>query len=58
VLHNGVLVQDNTLITGWTVHGQRAHYQPHPDRLSLALQDHGNPVRYRDIWIRELPEHE
>ena len=58
VLHNGVLVQDHTVITGWTVHGQRAHYQPHPDRLPLALQDHGNPVRYRSIWIRELPEHE
>ena len=58
VLHNGVLVQDNTIITGWTVHGQRAHYAPHADRLPLQLQDHGHPVRYRDIWIRELREHE
>ncbi len=58
VLHNGVLVQDNTIITGWTVHGQRAHYAPHADRLPLLLQDHGHPVRYRDIWIRELREHE
>ena len=57
VLHNGVLVQDNTIITGWTVHGRVAHYQPHADRLPLLLQDHGHPVRYRDIWIRELPEH-
>src|SRR2546423_654957 len=56
VLHNGVLVQDNTVITGWTVHGRRAHYQPHADRLPLLLQDHGHPVRYRDIWIRELKE--
>ena len=58
VLHNGVLVQDNTIITGWTVHGQRAHYAPHADRLPLLLQDHGHPVRYRDIWIRELREHQ
>src|SRR5437879_4447591 len=56
VLHNGVLVQDNTVITGGTVHARRAHYEPHPDRLPLMLQDHGNPVRYREIWIRELPQ--
>ena len=56
VFHNGVLVQDNTIITGWTVHGSRARYAPHPDRLPLALQDHGNPVRFRDVWVRELPD--
>jgi 3-keto-disaccharide hydrolase len=54
VLHNGVLVHDNTVITGWTVDQRRARYEPHPDRLPLSLQDHGNRVRYRDIWIREL----
>src|SRR2546429_1762589 len=58
VLHNGVLVQDNTIITRWTVHGQRAHYAPHADRLPPLLQDHRPPRRYRDIWIRELREHE
>jgi hypothetical protein len=58
VLHNGVLVQDNTEITGRTVHGAVAHYAPHADRLPLGLQDHENPVRYRNIWIRELPEQE
>jgi len=56
VLHNGVLVQDNTIITGWTVHAARAHYEAHADRLPLLLQDHGNPTRYRDIWVRELQE--
>jgi hypothetical protein len=55
VFHNGVLVQDNTSITGWTVHGSRAHYAKHPDRLPLLLQDHGDPVRFRNIWVRELP---
>ena len=54
VLHNGVLVQDNTEITGWTVHAEVARYQPHADRLPLVLQDHAHPVRYRNIWVREL----
>jgi 3-keto-disaccharide hydrolase len=56
VLHNGVLVQDNTEITGWTVHNAVAHYRPHADRLPLLLQDHENPTRFRNIWIRELPD--
>jgi hypothetical protein len=56
MLHNGVLVHDNDLFTGRTVHGRRAQYAPHADKLPLALQDHGNPVRYRNIWIRELSD--
>jgi hypothetical protein len=54
VLHNGVLVQDNVELTGPTAHGERPPYKPGPDKLPLQLQDHGNPVRYRNIWIREL----
>ncbi len=56
VLHNGVLVQDNVELTGPTAHGERPPYKPGPDKLPLQLQDHGNPVRYRNIWIRELHE--
>jgi 3-keto-disaccharide hydrolase len=55
VFHNGVLVHDNDTITGWTVHHAVAKYQSHPDRLPLMLQDHAHPVRYRNIWVRELP---
>lgn len=54
VLHNGVLVQDDAELTGPTAHHQRPPYTAQPERLPLALQDHGDPVRYRNIWIREL----
>lgn len=56
VLHNGILVQDNVEIWGPTNWLQHSPYKPHPDKLPLSLQDHGNPVRYRNIWLRELPE--
>jgi len=54
VLHNGVLVQDNVEPTGPTGHHVRPPYTPGPDKLPLALQDHSHPVRYRNIWLREL----
>jgi hypothetical protein len=54
VFHNGVLAQDNVEPTGPTAHGKRPPYEAHPEKLPLALQDHGNPVHFRNIWIREL----
>jgi 3-keto-disaccharide hydrolase len=54
VFHNGVLVQDNVEIRGRTAVGDVPTYVPGPDKAPLALQDHGDPVRYRNIWIREL----
>jgi len=56
VLQNGVLVQDDVVLTGPTGHHIRPPYTAGPDKLPLALQDHGAPVRYRNIWMRELPE--
>ena len=56
VFHNGVLVQDNVELSGPTGHHERPPYKAGPDKLPLTLQDHGNPVRYRNIWIRELSE--
>jgi hypothetical protein len=53
VLQNGVLVQDNVEVKGPTS-GPAPKYKPHPLKQPLALQNHGNPVRYRNIWIREL----
>jgi hypothetical protein len=56
VFHNGVLVQDHVEIWGPTSWLQYHPYKPGPDKMPLSLQDHGNPVRYRNIWLRELPE--
>lgn len=56
VLHNGILVQDNSEVWGPTSWLQHLPYESHPDRLPLSLQDHGNPVLYRNIWLRELDE--
>ena len=53
VLQNGVLVQDNVEVKGPTS-SPAPKYKPHPLKQSLALQDHNTPVRYRNIWIREL----
>lgn len=54
VFHNGVLVQDHVTLTGPTAHKRRPPYEMHPAKLPLSLQDHGNPVRFRNIWIRPL----
>jgi hypothetical protein len=56
VFLNGVLVQDNVTLTGPTGHHVRPEYKPTPSRLPIGLQDHGHPVRYRSIWLRELKE--
>ncbi|MDZ7360298.1 MAG: DUF1080 domain-containing protein [candidate division KSB1 bacterium] len=56
VLHNSVLVHDNVALWGPTNWLEYDPYQAHPDKLPLLLQDHGSPVRFRNIWLRELPE--
>jgi len=56
VLHNGVLIQDHFELLGRSNYRKPPHYTPHPARLPLVLQYHGSPVRFRNIWIRELEE--
>jgi hypothetical protein len=59
VIQNGVLVQNHQAILGGTGHKILASYKKElPPTGPLALQDHGNPIRYRNVWIRNVPEEE
>lgn len=54
LLHNGILVLDQVEIQGTTTYIGQPSYTPHGSREPLMLQDHGNPVSFRNIWVREL----
>jgi hypothetical protein len=54
VFHNGVLLHNRKEAIGRMAHRQVGTYVAHPEEESLLLQDHGNPVRYRNIWVRRL----
>jgi hypothetical protein len=54
VVHNGVVVQWEAEFLGATAHRAVAQYAPHAAELPIGLQDHGNPMRFRNIWVRRL----
>jgi hypothetical protein len=58
VLHNGVVIQNHSELLGTTAWDSAPVYEPHADKLPIRIQDHGNPVRFRNIWIRELTDRE
>lgn len=53
VFHNGVLIQDHFELKGPTTYAGFPKYEAHGD-MPLLLQDHGNPVAYRNVWLRKL----
>ena len=58
VFHNGVIVHNATPFWGPTQHKQIGKYSPEHAKGPLRLQDHGNPVRFRNIWIRALKNYD
>lgn len=61
VLHNGIVLHNKRELIGCTdgiggvAHKSLAKYgQPHSPEVFIDLQDHGNPIRFRNVWIREL----
>ncbi len=59
VFQNGVLVHDHVELqggTGWLGPYAVTDYMSHEDKLPLMLQDHDHPVRFRNIWIRQLKD--
>ena len=54
VIHNGVLVHHHQAVLGRAIHRKVATYDTHGPEEPLSLQDHGQPMRYRNIWIRRL----
>ncbi|MBL9130845.1 MAG: DUF1080 domain-containing protein [Verrucomicrobiaceae bacterium] len=56
VFVNGVLTQDHTPLEGGGGHMRRSSPKAFPEKGPLKIQDHGNPVRFRNIWYRPLPK--
>lgn len=54
LLHNGVLVQAHAAFLGATAHRTLPNYEPHAATGPIRLQDHGDPVAFRNIWVRRL----
>ncbi|MFO0866848.1 MAG: DUF1080 domain-containing protein [Gemmataceae bacterium] len=56
VLHNGVVVHNHTEILGYTYFDRPTAYSKHPEKGPIVLMYHGDPVRFRNMWVREFKE--
>ncbi len=54
VFQNGVCIQNNYELKGLTFHQRQAEYIAHPAKGPISLQDHGNPTRFRNVWVLPL----
>ena len=58
VIHNGVVLHHRKEFIGAVSHRRVGTYKPHEPKGPIVLQDHGNPTRFRNIWIRPLGEYD
>jgi hypothetical protein len=58
MLHNGVLVHNHTPLLGAVAFRALAKYSPHGPEGPILLQDHGHPVRFRNIWVRKIKDYD
>ncbi len=58
VIHNGVVLHHRKEFLGGVAHKRVPRYREHPPKGAIFLQDHGNPTRFRNIWIRHLGKYD
>jgi hypothetical protein len=58
VIHNGIVLHHRQAFHGQTFHKRVGVYTEHPSKGPIALQDHGNPIKYRNIWVRPLGDYD
>ena len=58
VIHNGVVIHNHQEFLGRMAWRKLATYKPHAPELPLTLQYHGNPIRYRNIWVRKIGKYD